>query len=263
MMMDTVLVNIDKRGVARLTLNRPEVHNAFDDALIVNLIGKLKELDANEDVRVVILAANGKSFSAGGDLGWMQRTADYSFDENLADARDLADLMKTLNRLSKPTIGLIQGAAYGGGVGLTACCDIVIACEHARFCLSEVKLGLIASVISPYVRAAIGETHARRYTLTAELFDAFEARRIGLVHEVVADDALEDQAEHFVLQLLKNSPAAMAGVKELMFSLSGRGIGDDVVEDTAVRIARIRASAEGKEGISAFLEKRSPSWIKD
>ena len=261
--MDTVLVNIDDRGVARLTLNRPEVHNAFDDALILNLIGKLTEMDANPDVRIVILTANGKSFSAGGDLGWMKRTADYSFDENLADARDLANLMKTLNRLSKPTIGLIQGAAYGGGVGLAACCDIVIASDHARFCLSEVKLGLIASVISPYVRAAIGETQARRYALTAEVFDAHEAKRIGLVHEVVIQEELEDMAEHTVLQLLKNSPAAMAGVKNLLFSLSGRGIGDDVVEDTAKRIARIRASEEGIEGISAFLEKRSPSWIKD
>ncbi len=261
--MDTVLVDIDERGVARLTLNRPEVHNAFDDALILNLINKLKELDSKDHVRIVILAANGKSFSAGGDLSWMKRSADYTFDENLADARNLADLMKTLNRLSKPTIGLVQGAAYGGGVGLTACCDIVIASDHAKFCLSEVKLGLIASVISPYVRAAIGETQARRYTLTAELFDAEEARRIGLVHEVVAADALEDQAEHFVLQLLKNSPAAMAGVKDLLFSLSGSGIGDDVVEDTAERIAKIRASEEGREGISAFLEKRAPSWIKE
>jgi methylglutaconyl-CoA hydratase len=262
-MTDTVLVNIDSRGVARLTLNRPEVHNAFDDVLILKLIEKLKDLDSNDDVRVVILAANGKSFSAGGDLGWMQRTSDYSFNENLADARDLADLMKILNRLSKPTVALIQGAAYGGGVGLTAACDIVIASEKAKFCLSEVKLGLIASVISPYVRAAIGETQARRYTLTAELFNADEARRIGLVHEVCAADALEDQAEHFVQQVLKNSPAAMAGVKELLFSLSGRGIGDDVVEDTANRIAKIRASEEGKEGIAAFLEKRPPSWIKD
>lgn len=261
--MDTALLNIDSRGVARLTLNRPEVHNAFDDALIVNLIGKLNELDTNSDVRVVILAANGKSFSAGGDLSWMRRTADYSFEENLSDARDLAELMRTLNRLSKPTVALVHGAAYGGGVGLTAACDIVLATEHARFCLSEVKLGLIASVISPYVRAAIGENQARRYTLTAEVFDAEEARRIGLVHEVTAEDALEDQAEHIVLQLLKNSPAAMAGVKDLLFALSGRGIGDDIVEDTAERIARIRASEEGKEGISAFLEKRKPSWVKE
>lgn len=261
--MDTVLLDIDTRGVARLTLNRPEVHNAFDDALIGNLISKLKQVEADENVRVVILAANGKSFSAGGDLGWMRRTADYSQEENLSDARDLADLMRTLNRLSKPTIGLIQGAAYGGGVGLTACCDIVIAAEHAKFCLSEVKLGLIASVISPYVRAAIGETQARRYTLTAEVFSAKEAMRIGLVHEVVADIELEDQGEHVVLQLLKNSPAAMAGVKDLLFYLSGRGIDDDVVEETAQRIADIRASDEGKEGISAFLEKRQPSWIKD
>jgi len=261
--METVLVNIDPRGVARLTLNRPDVHNAFDGVLIATLIGKLKDLEASESVRVVILAATGKSFSAGGDLTWMRRTAEYSEEENLVDARELADLMRTLNRLSKPTVALIQGAAYGGGVGLTSCCDIVVASEKAKFCLSEVKLGLIASVISPYVRAAIGESQARRYTLTAELFDAHEARRIGLVHEVVEANALEEKGEHIVSQLLKNGPAAMAGVKDLLFSLSGRGLGDDVVEETAVRIAKVRASDEGKEGVTAFLEKRSPSWVGD
>jgi methylglutaconyl-CoA hydratase len=157
----------------------------------------------------------------------------------------------------------VQGAAYGGGVGLASCCDIVIASEKSKFCLSEVKLGLIASVISPYVRAAIGESQARRYTLTAELFDAHEARRIGLVHEVVEADALEDKGEHIVSLLLKNGPSAMAAVKDLLFSLSGRGLGDDVVEDTAQRIAKVRTSDEGKEGVSAFLEKRTPSWVKD
>ena len=261
--METVLVDIDTRGVARLTLNRPEVHNAFDDDLIANLIGKLKEVEASENVRVVIFAAMGKSFSAGGDLAWMRRTADYSEEANLADARELAQLMRSLNRLSKPTVALVQGAAYGGGVGLASCCDIVIASEKSKFCLSEVKLGLIASVISPYVRAAIGESQARRYTLTAELFDAHEARRIGLVHEVVEADALEDKGEHIVSLLLKNGPSAMAGVKDLLFSLSGRGLGDDVVEDTAQRIAKVRTSDEGKEGVSAFLEKRTPSWVKD
>ena len=181
----------------------------------------------------------------------------------MADARELADLMRKLNFLSKPTVALVQGAAYGGGVGISACCDIVIASERAKFCLSEVKLGLIASVISPYVRAAIGESQARRYTLSAEVFNAEEAKRIGLVHEVVSADELEDKGEELVCQLLKNSPAAMAGVKDLLFYQNGMGIDDELVEETAVRIANVRASAEGKEGVSAFLEKRPPSWIKD
>ncbi|MBC8270210.1 MAG: enoyl-CoA hydratase/isomerase family protein [Rhodospirillaceae bacterium] len=262
-MMDNVLLDIDKRGVARLTLNRPDVHNAFDDVLIGNLISKLVELEENKQVRVVVIAANGKSFSAGGDLNWMARTADYSHAENMADARELADLMRKLNFLSRPTVALVQGAAYGGGVGLSACCDIVIASERATFCLSEVKLGLIASVISPYVRAAIGESQARRYTLSAEVFNAEEAKRIGLVHEVVATEDLEAKGEELVCQLLKNSPAAMAGVKDLLFYQNGLGIDDDLVEETAVRIANVRASSEGKEGVSAFLEKRAPSWIKD
>lgn len=261
--MDTVLVHIDDRGVARLTLNRPDVHNAFDDALILNLIDKLGQLDANDDVRVVVLAANGKSFSAGADLTWMRRTADYSLEENLADSRNLAQLLRNLNELSKPTVALIQGAAYGGGVGLTACCDIVIAAERAKFTLSEVKLGIIPSVIAPYVRAAIGETQIRRYALSAEMFDAREAQRIGLVHEVVPDVELEDQGEHMILQLLKNSPAAVGAIKDLIRYLDGKGVDDEVVEETAQRIAQIRASEEGKEGLSAFLEKRAPSWIKD
>jgi len=262
-MMDNVLLEIDQRGVARLTLNRPEVHNAFDDALIGNLTGKLNGLAADAAVRVVVLAASGKSFSAGGDLNWMARTADYSLEENLADARELADLMRVLNTLPKPTVALVQGAAYGGGVGLSAACDIVIACEQAKFCLSEVKLGLIASVISPYVRAAIGESQTRRYTLSGEVFDAHEARRIGLVHEVAPAGDLEEKGAKLITQLLKNGPAAMAGVKDLLFYQNGRGLDDQVIEETAVRIANVRASDEGKEGVSAFLEKRPPSWIRE
>lgn len=261
--MNNVLLEIDNRGVACLTLNRPEVHNAFDDVLIGNLIDVLKKLEDNPDVRVVVLAANGKNFSAGADLNWMARTADYTVEENLADARQLADLMRKLNVLSKPTVALVQGVAFGGGVGLSSACDIVIATEQARFCLSEAKLGLIASVISPYVRAAIGESYARRYTLSAEVFDALEAKRIGLVHEVVAADNLQEKGEQVVAQLLKNSPAAMAGVKDLLFYQSGRCVDDDLIEETAVRIANVRASSEGKEGVSAFLEKRPPSWIRD
>jgi len=260
-MTDTVSTAIDSRGVARLTLNRPEVHNAFDDALIGELSASLERLRKDPKVRIVVIAATGKSFSAGADLNWMRRTAEYSFEENLADAEGLAGLLRTLNELPKPTVALVQGAAYGGGVGLVAACDIVAATERAVFCLSEVKLGLIASVISPYVRAAIGETWARRYTMTAEPFSAEKACAIGLVHDVVADDnALEAMGEHLIGLLLHNGPAAMAGVKDLIGYLRGRGIGDEVIGETAERIARVRASDEGREGVNAFLEKRRPSW---
>jgi len=260
-MSETVLISIDERGVARLTLNRPEVHNAFDDALIAELTKAFQRLADDADVRVIVITANGKSFSAGGDLNWMRRTAAYSFEENLSDAEGLAAMLKALNELPKPTVALVQGAAYGGGVGLIAACDIVAATERAVFCLSEVKLGLIASVISPYVKAAIGESWARRYTMTAEPFDAERACAIGLVHDVVADDAaLDAMGEHLIGLLLNNGPAAMAGVKDLIGYLRGCGIDEDVIAETAVRIARVRASDEGREGVTAFLEKRRPSW---
>ena len=261
--METVLVDIDRRGVATVTLNRPDVHNAFDDAMIVNLTGQLKKLDDNADVRVVVIRGSGKSFSAGADLNWMRRTSEYSYDQNLADAEDLADMLWTLNRLSKPTVAVVKGAAYGGGVGLVATCDIVVASDQAKFRLSEAKLGIMASVISPYVLAAIGESQARRYTLTAEPFGALDAKRIGLVHDVVAADSLEDHANSIVAMLLENGPAAMSAIKDLLFSLQGRPFDQAVVQTTAEGIARVRASDEGKEGISAFLEKRKPNWIKE
>src|SRR6185369_4470029 len=178
----TILTHIDNSGVAVLTMNRPELHNAFDDTFITGLTAKLRDLEDDPDVRVVILAASGKSFSAGADLNWMRRMADYSREQNLADAEALAELMRTLDTLSKPTIALVHGAAYGGGVGLVACCDIAIATVRAAFCLSEVKLGLIPAVISPYVVAAIGPRAARRYFQSAEIFNAVEAHRLGLVH---------------------------------------------------------------------------------
>lgn len=260
----TILTNIDSRGVATLTMNRPELHNAFDDTLIAELTDVLKELDDDSDVRVVILAANGKSFSAGADLNWMRRMADYSREQNLADAEELAELMRTLNTLSKPTIALVQGAAYGGGVGLVACCDIAIASARALFCLSEVKLGLFPAVISPYVIAAIGPRASRRYFLTAESFDAGEALLLGLVHQVVADECeLSDAAEGLVSRLLANSPAAMEGAKNLIAAVYGRQLDDALIADTAGRIADQRSSREGREGLSAFIEKRKPSWVME
>jgi len=214
-------------------------------------------------VRLVILAANGKSFSAGADLNDMRRMADNSRDQNLADAKGIAGLMRTLNTLAKPTIALIQGAAYGGGVGLTACCDIVLATARATFCVSEVKLGLIPAVISPYVIAAIGARAARRYFMSAEVLSAAEAHRLGLVHEVVADDQeLAAAAERITIQLLKNGPSAMSAAKKLITTVSGRSVDDALFAETAGLMADRRATPECREGLSAFLEKRSPGWVK-
>ncbi len=254
-----VLQQIDA-GVGRLTLNRPEVHNAFDDALIAQLTAALLSLEADRRVRVVVLAAAGKSFSAGADLAWMQRMAGYSEAENLADARALAGLMSTLDRLAKPTVALVQGAAFGGGVGLVACCDIAIASQAASFCLSEVKLGLIPAVISPYVVAAMGPGAARRFILTAERFSARQALALGLVHEVVPADRLEETGQKVLDHLTQGGPRAQADAKDLVLSLAGRPIDRALVEETAERIARIRVGEEAREGLAAFLEKRKAEW---
>ena len=254
-----VLQRIDA-GVGRLTLNRPEVHNAFDDALIAQLTAALLSLEADRRVRAVVLAASGKSFSAGADLAWMQRMAGYSEAENLADARALAGLMSTLDRLAKPTVALVQGAAFGGGVGLVACCDIAIASEAASFSLSEVKLGLIPAVISPYVVAAMGPGAARRFILTAERFSAAQALALGLVHEVVPADRLEETGQKVLDHLTQGGPRAQADAKDLVLSLAGRPIDRALVEETAERIARIRVGEEAREGLAAFLEKRKAEW---
>lgn len=254
---------IDKRGVARVTLTRAEVHNAFNEALIAELTAALDGIGHDSRVRVVVLAAQGHSFSAGADLNWMKAMAGYSRDENLEDARRLARLMRTLNALPKPTIALVQGPAYGGGVGLAACCDIVIAVEEAKFCLSEVKLGLIPAVISPYVAAKIGEAAARRYFLTAEAFSAWQAERLGLVHEVVDRGALEARGRQVVDALLQGGPLAQRAAKDLVFAVAGGRVDEGLIEDTAARIAELRASDEGREGINAFLEKRKPNWRLD
>ncbi len=254
-----VLQRIDA-GVGRLTLNRPEVHNAFDDALIAQLTAALLSLEADRRVRAVVLAAAGKSFSAGADLAWMQRMAGYSEAENLADARALAGLMSTLDRLAKPTVALVQGAAFGGGVGLVACCDIAIASEAASFSLSEVKLGLIPAVISPYVVAAMGPGAARRFILTAERFSARQALTLGLVHEVVPADRLEETGQKVLDHLTQGGPRAQADAKDLVLSLAGRPIDRALVEETAERIARIRVGEEAREGLAAFLEKRKAEW---
>ncbi len=257
---DPLLHDTDADGIAVVTFNRPEVHNAFDDDLIARMTTLFHELGSDDAVRVVMLAANGKNFSAGADLNWMRRMADYSDDENYQDAMRLADMLRTLNELPKPTLALVHGAAFGGGVGLVACCDIALATPAASFSLSEVKLGIIPAVISPYVVAAIGERAARRYMLSAERFGADEAHRIGLVHEVVDAQTLRARAAALAATLRANGPHALGECKALIRSVVHSPCDQAMMEDTARRIARLRASSEGKEGLGAFLEKRKPDW---
>jgi len=255
-------INIDQRGVGTIMLDRPEQHNAFDDSLIAELIQALDELAMDDSVRLVVLRSDGKSFSAGADLNWMRRMADYDEAQNLADAMQLADLMRSLNALPKPTVARVQGAAFGGGVGLIACCDIALASERALFSLSEVKLGLIPAVISPYVINAIGERAARRYMLSAERFDARQASQMGLVHEVVEHDELETRLDAMITTLLESGPAAQAAAKDLILDVAGKPVDRSLIENTARRIAKVRASDEGREGLNAFLQKRKPDWVK-
>ncbi|MBT3400033.1 MAG: enoyl-CoA hydratase/isomerase family protein [Rhodospirillaceae bacterium] len=256
---DAIRLNVSG-GVGRITMARPQKHNAFDDGLIADLSAAFEAAGRDDAVRVVVLEGEGKSFSAGADLGWMQRMADYSDAENLADARKLAGMMRILNELPRPTIARVQGAAFGGGVGLVATCDIAFASQAASFCLSEARLGLIPSVISPYVVEAIGARAARRYFQTAERFDAETARALGLVHEVVPHERLDGRLEELIGTLLDNGPAAMAASKDLIRRVASGPVDDAMVEDTAQRIADIRATDEGREGVQAFLEKRGPNW---
>jgi len=247
-------------GVATVRMNRAEMHNALDDALIAELTEALAAVGRDSAVRVVILAGAGKSFSAGADLDWMRRMAENSYEENLAGARRLAALLRTLNDLPKPTIARVHGAAFGGALGLISACDIAVASDAAMFCLSEVRLGLIPAVISPYVVAAMGPRQVRRYFLTAERFDADEAARIGLVHRVATADGLDAAIDETVAGLLAGGPAAQAAAKRLVADVAGRPLDDALVEETAKRIAEIRATPEGREGVAAFLEKRKPAW---
>jgi methylglutaconyl-CoA hydratase len=253
---------LDERGVATITLNRPEIHNAFDDTVIAALTNAFTHAANDPAVRVVVLAANGKSFCAGGDLNWMRRMAGYNYDENLQDSNALADMLRTLNFLPKPTIARVQGAAYGGGVGLVACCDIAVASSNSAFCLSEVKVGLIPATIGPYVVQAIGQRAARRYFTTAELISANTAHVLGLVSELVEPKELEAHVANIVTNLLRNGPNAIAEAKRLVLDIAGREIDAAMIADTSERIAQTRGSDEGREGLSAFLEKRKPNWIQ-
>lgn len=246
--------------VSYLTLNRPEVHNAFDDHMIAELLHALDSIDQRSECRVMVLRALGKNFSAGADLNWMRSMADKDFDENLADAAELSTLMERLDTLSKPTIALVQGAAFGGAVGLAACCDIAIAHSGASFCLSEVKIGLIPAVISPYVMRAMGTRQARRYMLTAERFGAGIAHETGLVHSV--EDNIEEALQPLLTALADNSPAAVTAAKRLALDIDQQPLNETTRRTTIERIAVIRVSAEGQEGLQAFLEKRTPAWKK-
>ena len=236
------------------------MHNAFDDNVIARLTRELRSLSEDDDVRVVVLGARGKSFCAGADVNWMTRMAEFSEAENLADASSLAELLYTLDSLAKPTIALVQGAAMGGGVGLICACDIAIATQSAFFAISEVRLGLIPSVISPFVINAIGESRSRRYFLTGERINAQEAQRIGLVHDVVPDEALAVRGETFINMLLEGGPKAQTESKALISAVHGKPIDQAMAVDLAKRIARVRVSEEGQEGMAAFKEKRKPNW---
>ena len=247
-------------GTALLTLTRPDRNNAFDDVLIRELAQALRDLGDAVDVTAVVIAGEGKNFCAGADLAWMKRAANYGQKDNLADATNLALLMYTLNQLPKPTIARVQGAAYGGGVGLVACCDVAIATEDARFCLSEVRLGLVPAVVSPYVVAAIGGRASRRFFQTAEVFSAVEAQTLGLVHEVVAKTEIDARIDELLRQLNQGAPQAKASAKALVHNVTGRLIDSSLLDDTACLIADIRARPEAREGLTAFLERRSPAW---
>lgn len=247
-------------GVARVTLNRPELRNAFDDALIGKLSQAFAELAVDRSVRMIVLAGNGPAFCAGADLNWMKRMAGYSYEENLADAKGLADMLAALDRLPKPTIARVHGPVFAGGTGLVAACDIAVGTPEAKFCLSEAKLGLSPATISPYVIRAMGERLARRYFLTAEVFDAQEAHRIGMLSLLVPAGELDAAVAELVKHLLAGGPESHAKIKALIRDVAGRRPDDAVAAETAKRIAEIRGSAEGREGIAAFLEKRKASW---
>ncbi|MGQ0546015.1 MAG: enoyl-CoA hydratase/isomerase family protein [Betaproteobacteria bacterium] len=255
------MLNVEKSGgVARVTLDRPEVRNAFDDAVIASLRKVFLDIEKDKSVRVVVLAGNGPAFCAGADLNWMKRMAGYGREENLADARALAEMLAALDRLPQPTIARVHGPAFAGGTGLVAACDIAVGAPEAKFCFSEAKLGLSPATISPYVIRAIGERAARRYFLTAEVFGAEEAQRIGMLSLLVPAAQLDAEIEALLKHLLAGGPEAHASIKDLIRAVARRPIDEVLIGDTARRIAEIRASPEGKEGIASFLEKRKAAW---
>lgn len=248
-------------GVGRITLNRPELRNAFDSGFIAELNQAVTQLAIDSQVRVLVLGAHGEAFCAGADLNWMRSVADYTHEQNVQDASGLAQMLNTLYTCPKPTIARVQGDTYAGGMGLVSACDVVVSVDTAHFCLSEVKLGLIPATISPYVIRAMGPRAAHRYALTAERFNAHEARRIGLVHEVVSAQALDEQVALWVKAFLSASPQALASCKRLLHDVAHEPIDAGLMQMTARAIAQSRASEDGKDGVQAFLNKRKPHWL--
>ncbi len=248
-------------GVSTVTLNRPEVRNAFNDEVISELTAVFRQLGTRPEVRCIVLAAAGSAFCAGADLHWMKRMAGFTREENLADAQALAEMLRTIYRCAKPTIARVQGDVYAGGTGLVAACDMAVSVDIAHYCLSEVRLGLIPATVGPYVVRAMGARAAHRYFLTAERFDAAEALRIGFVHQVVGADALDGAVSRLVTALLEAGPAAVKACKALVQDVAGHDITPNLVERTVHGIADIRVSDEGREGIASFVEKRKPAWL--
>ena len=253
---------IQSGPVAQITLNRPEVRNAFNDEVIAELTTAFTELGQNQEVRAIVLAASGPAFCAGADLNWMRRMADYTHAENLADAAQLAEMLRVIYTCPKPTVARIQGDVYAGGMGLVAACDMAVSVDTANYCLSEVKLGLYPATISPYVIRAMGARAAHRYFLTAERFDAVEALRIGFVHAVVSAEQLDAKVAELTQALASASPDAVQKCKTLLHDVAGQHIDAALIAATVQGIASIRASAQGKEGVQSFLQKRKPAWLR-
>ena len=258
--MSTLDIRRPSPFVAEVWLNRPELRNAFNDGVITELTETFRALGAAPSLRVIVLGGHGKAFCAGADLGWMRAMADYSWDENRADAARLAEMLWTIWSCPLPVLGRIHGDCYAGGVGLAAVCDVLVAAEGMQFCLSAARLGLLPATIGPYVVRALGEQASRRYFVTAERFDAARAHALGFVHEVVPVAALDDKVAEITATLVANGPAAVKACKQLVKDVAGRALDAALREDTARRIADIRASAEGREGVQAFLGKREPAW---
>jgi methylglutaconyl-CoA hydratase len=258
--MSTLDIRRPSRYVAEVWLNRPDVRNAFNDGVIAELTAAFTTLGADAELRAIVLGGHGKAFCAGADLSWMRAMADYSWDQNRADAQKLADMLWTVYSCPLPVVGRIHGDCYAGGVGLAAVCDVLVAADGMQFCLSEARLGLLPGTVGPYVVRALGEQASRRYFTTAERFDAARAHALGFVHEVVAADALDTKVAEIVAVLVANGPAAVKACKQLVKDVSAREIDEALRADSARRIADIRASAEGREGVRSFLDKRTPAW---
>jgi methylglutaconyl-CoA hydratase len=258
-MTNTLDIRIEGR-VARVYLNRPEVRNAFNDVVITELTEAFTRLGADPALRVIVLGGHGKAFCAGADLNWMKAMAGYDWEQNRADAQRLAEMLWTVYNCPLPVVGRLQGDCYAGGMGLAAACDVLVACDGLHFCLSEARLGLLPATISPYVIRAMGEQQARRYFVTAERFSAVQAQAMGFVHACVPGEALDAAVDGIVEVLVANGPAAVKACKRLVQDVAGRAITPDLRAETARRIADIRASDEGREGVQAFLQRREPAW---